>query len=437
MYRTLSAPISVQIEVTEHCSRRCTHCFNYWLAPTEGRKLHTLSIDQIEHIVSRLAEAGVFDVTFTGGEPLLFFDVLLAGLKKAKELRLACGLNSTLAGLDEHKAHLLHQNGIAGVLTSLAGPSPEIHDKIVGKSGAFEETISGIKTARAERIRVTANMVVTVTNENLVLETGRLAHAIGCTGFGATRATAPGYCPNFNEVHKVGRETIRKNLRELLQLQRGTGITVDIFEHYPHCLLEDLATFQHFSRRRCTAGKTAATIGADGNIRPCSHVPSFYGNIFQDGFEVAWKAMAEWRDGSLLPEECKACKYIRQCTGGCRMAALSYSGDIRGMDPDAPGGENVIPFKRKLGEVELPTALRVNPAARFRDEAWGGCAKVTDGGTIFLSPDGYRLVQTLSNRESFTLRELEAEFQGFGQSAGVKFFRQLFRRRLVIEAKGR
>jgi len=30
MYRTLKAPISAQIEVTEECDNCCLHCYNFW-----------------------------------------------------------------------------------------------------------------------------------------------------------------------------------------------------------------------------------------------------------------------------------------------------------------------------------------------------------------------------------------------------------------------
>jgi len=41
MYRTLRAPISVQIEVTEYCDNCCLHCYNFWRVK-DATALHSL-----------------------------------------------------------------------------------------------------------------------------------------------------------------------------------------------------------------------------------------------------------------------------------------------------------------------------------------------------------------------------------------------------------
>ena len=40
LYRCLSAPISVQVELTARCPNRCVHCYNHWRKQTERFLLH-------------------------------------------------------------------------------------------------------------------------------------------------------------------------------------------------------------------------------------------------------------------------------------------------------------------------------------------------------------------------------------------------------------
>ena len=75
LFRTLKAPLSVQIEVTENCNHRCTHCYNYW---KKGDKciFENMTFATAKKVADEVINSQVFGVTLTGGEPFLNFDVL-------------------------------------------------------------------------------------------------------------------------------------------------------------------------------------------------------------------------------------------------------------------------------------------------------------------------------------------------------------------------
>jgi MoaA/NifB/PqqE/SkfB family radical SAM enzyme len=58
LYKTLSAPIDVQLELTEACNNRCLHCYNYW--EREIPLLVRMDEFQIKGVVRELAERGFF-----------------------------------------------------------------------------------------------------------------------------------------------------------------------------------------------------------------------------------------------------------------------------------------------------------------------------------------------------------------------------------------
>lgn len=434
LYRKLSAPISVQVEVTQICDNSCLHCYNYWWEGCDPKKLNTLTVKEIGYIINALAAANVFDVTFTGGEPLLFPEVVLAGIKLARTKKMWFGLNSNLTHLTPDLACRLRDLGLKSVLTSLTGHTAALHDSIVHREGAFDKTVHGIKIARSVGLRVSVNMVVTKVNQNFVLETGRLCASIGATGFGATRATAPGNCPHFRGTYKVSRETVRKHLDQLLQLKDEVGISVSFFEAYPICLVGSVEKARMFSRRTCNAGVTTAAIGANGEIRPCVANGQSYGNIFKEGLKAAWNAMTSWCDGSLIPETCKSCPFFPICSGGCRMDAQT-EGDISGMDSHAPGPWDVIPAPPRNLEVNFPERMQLNPTARFRTEEFGGIIKVTDGGRTFLNADSYKLLTSLVEHPPFALKEIAQEFGFALEERNLAFLRTAVVRKILIAAE--
>ncbi|PIR43431.1 hypothetical protein COV24_02730 [candidate division WWE3 bacterium CG10_big_fil_rev_8_21_14_0_10_32_10] len=433
MYRTLKSPISAQIEITEHCNWRCIHCYNYWRTQ-EARSYTTLTIEEVEKIVTELADNEVFDLTFTGGEPLLFPEQVLAGATIAKKRGMWIGLNSNLTHLTHRLAHDLKSVGFKSVLVSLCGPTPEIHEQISGREGSFKEGTRGILIALEAGLKVFVNMVTTRANQDYAYETGAYVAGLGASGFSVTRATAPGNCPNFEEDFQISREKIKEHMEILLQLELDFGYNVSVCECHPLCLIGDVKRFRHISRRGCNAGISTLAIGSKGEVRPCTHVGNSYGNILVEGLHASWLRMIEWRDGSLVPETCSLCKYFPICTGGCRMEGKNSKGSLNGMDTHATGPEDVVPPEDGWisPDRDISGYWVVNPTARLRTEDFGGIIKVTDGGRIPLNKDSYQLLTKLCERRAFTFEDVGKEFSFNPQSESSYQFLQIMLKRSIF-----
>ena len=61
--KELSAPLSVQIEVTSSCNVSCIHCYNTW--QTWEKIYDHLDIEKADRIVSQLVENWVFSMWIT------------------------------------------------------------------------------------------------------------------------------------------------------------------------------------------------------------------------------------------------------------------------------------------------------------------------------------------------------------------------------------
>jgi hypothetical protein len=80
----------LHILLTYQCTFECDHCF-VWGSPWQKG---TLSLAQIEVILKQAREAGVESVYFEGGEPFLYYAVLLKGVQMAAGMGFHVGIVS-------------------------------------------------------------------------------------------------------------------------------------------------------------------------------------------------------------------------------------------------------------------------------------------------------------------------------------------------------
>lgn len=440
IYKTLSAPLDVQVEVTTLCNEACVHCYNFWRGEQFNKEVanfpqKTLQKDQLSHIIAELIQDQVFSVTFTGGEPFLYRTTVIEGIRQAQEGGLDCSLNSNLTIMTPAMADRLREVGLGSILTSLHSFDELTHDAITQRKGSFKRTARGIKVCQEAGLRVAANMVVTRMNQDQVFDTGVFVKELGVKSFSATKATPCLGGTNFSEI-SINREAFKQMLEDLLRLEKAERIDVNVLMSYPLCALGDGNHFRKFAQRSCAAGVTTCTIGADGGIRPCSFADESYGNIFSESFSQVWRRMGDWRDGSRLPEKCVSeCKYFSLCGAGCRMEA-KFAGDRKGMDPLATDSIDV----RYSPATEFDHApsdfwekrLIITPNLRLRREDFGGIIAPQGRQPVLIDSAAYEIIDRLKNASSpFSFKGIEHDFNLSQTSAD--FFFALFTKEFFRE----
>ena len=81
---------SLHILLTYQCTFECDHCF-VWGSPWQSG---TLTLDQIKTILNQSKEADISWVYFEGGEPFLYYPILLRGVQLAARMDLKVGIVS-------------------------------------------------------------------------------------------------------------------------------------------------------------------------------------------------------------------------------------------------------------------------------------------------------------------------------------------------------
>jgi len=428
MYRQFKSPFSAQLELTTECNNHCIHCYNHW---RKGYSVdNTLKESEIEAIIRNLKKSEVPSLLITGGEPMLYPELMFKAFELSEKMGLKCSLNSNLTLVTEEIAKELKRFK-SNVLTSILSFDSKLHDSITSSKGSFERLLEGIKILQRYKVPIGANMVVMQQNMNQIYETGKFMHNLGVYTFRATKVHPAQGSTGFEKL-KLPSEKISFIFDELLRLKNDFGLKVDSLTTYPICLLKDLERYGQFLlKRSCSAGKTGCTIGADGQIRPCGHSDHKYGNAISESILDIWPRLKEWRDGSLLPNECKECKYIIQCSGGCRMDCKFY-GKIDSMDPYATSKDFVlIPQKPKdVPLLDLNESLIVNPLLILRKEDCG-VTLISNGKVLAtVSHDSAKLLTDLS-KQQFTLNHVFSKYKVDFNNNTHLFFSSLYKRNVI------
>ncbi len=80
----------LHILLTYQCTYECDHCF-VWGSP---RQTGTLTYEQIEQILNQAKEAGVTSIYFEGGEPFLYYAILVKAVRRAADMGFEVGIVS-------------------------------------------------------------------------------------------------------------------------------------------------------------------------------------------------------------------------------------------------------------------------------------------------------------------------------------------------------
>ena len=113
----------LHILLTYQCTFECDHCF-VWGSP---RQRGVLSLEQIEAVLDQAKEAGVESIYFEGGEPFLYYAILVKGVQKAVEMGFSVGIVSNAYWATSIRDAMEWLQPFAGRLSGLTVSSDLFH----------------------------------------------------------------------------------------------------------------------------------------------------------------------------------------------------------------------------------------------------------------------------------------------------------------------
>lgn len=211
-------PGQVVIQVTDRCNARCPQC---GMRATEPYSRSTLEDGEVRRILEAAAANRVGAVSFTGGEPMLFFDKLLGWIDYAAQVGIPCirtGTNGFFfrnpdaADFDarvERVARRLAATPLRNFWISLDSCIPEVHEQMRGFSGLVEGVRRALPVFHGYSLYPSANLGI---NRNV--------------GGAMTRSLTPGRFSSDGAYLDAFYRTYRAAFRRFYRMVIDLGFTM-------------------------------------------------------------------------------------------------------------------------------------------------------------------------------------------------------------------
>ncbi len=340
-------PTTAFIEVNYDCMLRCKMC-KLWTSEFKKNRIgngEILSLAEIKRVIDEFASSGVKNICFIGGEPFLRKDLLdLIKYSKSKKLSGIVVSNGYL--IKEKLADGIVRSNLDILAISIDGPNSEIHDRIRGVNGAFDNAVQAIKMiknrqkeldsklpaisiactvssnnfqnlpdmvdlAKSLDVRQIRFQYISVIDKNTVQQTNKMM------GEKVTGAH------NFVDIplsYLVPGEQIDKLEDVLEEIQRRAGTRVECHLD-PAFLNEDKSFMKNgtFPVWDCTEPWSRPYMTPTGDFMPCPMFPNYnMGNIREKSFEKIWNSKQarniRKRLSRGLPPICKKCCVVHTGT---------------------------------------------------------------------------------------------------------------------------
>jgi len=308
-------PLSVQIDVTYRCNERCVHCY---LDHVDHGEMTTA---EIRDLLDQLNEAGVFFVTFSGGEVLMRMDFFPI-LEYARSLSFDVKIKTNAFMIREKQADRIRELGVRMVQVSIYSHRPEVHDAITKLPGSLKRSVAGIRLLQSRGLKVIIGNVLMRTTLNDYPGVIALAKELG-----VEFTIDPTITPKMDGDRSVLSLGIGGD--DLRQVFRNGDLVGNVEEF---CAPPPAVDDDALDGLPCSAGHTACYISPYGDVYPCVQFPLPTGNVRKQKFLDIWRHSPQMNEVRSIHARdlpvCSTCTHVGTCT---RCPGLAYlEGSMRG-----------------------------------------------------------------------------------------------------------
>ncbi len=394
-------PPFIEWEITPSCNHNCVHCYNYWRSNDEisidADFDHNADFTYYETVAEKIIDSKPVSVAITGGEPFIVFSKVKSAIDMLLHAGIEVSINTNATLLNDDILAFLRDRPIK-IFASFPCAEPTVCDKIVGVKGTLKRITEAICTLKEAGIDVATNTVVSELNYPYIEMTADyLKNVVGQKYFCATRACLPVNAKEEFRKQILSREHFNELMKTLLKIRQEKDMDVDFARAYSLCSFQSEDVLAAFAgKRQCSGGKLSFVVTSEGNIKACAMDSEIYGNILTGTFSSAIAKMASWQDLKYLPDDCKACKCLNLCGGGCRIDALTTFGDFSKLDPlSMPNALPHIDFSREDSFFPPDVSCRVSDCVCVTRE--NNCLRISRGSRYtFLAEDAFELLRQMS-----------------------------------------
>ncbi len=342
---TPNTPLIVSFAVTRACNLRCLHCH---VSAREAMP-DELSLKEAMRAIDEMVALGTEALIFSGGEPLLRKDFILALAEYCVDQGIIPAMLSNGVLLSRRTAYELKEAGIMAVGIPIDSIVPESHDRLRNVPGTFDKALRAIRACKEADLEVViTTMAMKDTFDEMPQRIEYLAK-LGIEQVAVYDLVPVGRGRDIMDQAMSQNQRV-KLIKYLQQMQEKRDMVFTMsggLPMYPEIASEmhkhsdskprDLLLKQFWVSTPvgCHAGIVYFSLRPNGDVFPCTFLPIKVGNIRDQSLASIWrnsKVLNELRQRGMLKGKCGECKFRGTC-GGCRGRAYACSGDYLETDP--------------------------------------------------------------------------------------------------------
>jgi radical SAM protein with 4Fe4S-binding SPASM domain len=329
--RSLSAPETLHIALTDACDQVCPGCF---YSKTGSKSGSFMSRQLFRKILSLARNVRVFQFAFGGGEPLLHPDVLFF-VRETRKVGIVPNVTTNGNFLTEELAAGLKKGGIGQVQISLDGATREENERTRPN---YDQAVRALEVCRRIKLRFGVNSLVTRENFRRLPALFRFAEGMGASGINLLRPKPPVLKESRLDEMACGPEQNRELPELLARESRRARLRITLDQSLSFLAYErDPEELYQNGVWGCGAGRRFVSLDPEGRVYPCSHYRKPIG--FEGDFMRAWRnstLLGRFRGlEETLRGRCRSCRFIRVCRG-CRAVVTALGQGFLEEDPHCP-----------------------------------------------------------------------------------------------------
>jgi len=362
---TYGIPLAVLLELTHRCPLQCPYCSN----PVEmERASNELSTEEWRKVLAELAEIGVLQVHFSGGEPTARKD-LPELVRFATEVGLYSNLITSAVLLTREKLAELADAGLAHIQISFQGSEPVLANRVGGFRNGHAKKLEAAQWARELGLPLTVNAVMHRQNAHQLPEIIDMAVALDADRIEVANVQYYGWA--------------LKNRAALMptdaQIDEMTRVVEAAEQRLKGILAIDYVVPDYHAIRpkKCMGGwgRQFFNITPAGKVLPCHAAETITDLNFESvrsNHSIAWiwhnsEAFNRYRGTGWMPEPCQSCAFKEVDFGGCRCQAFALTGSAGNTDPAC----SLSPHHAQMFEIAEDEAANGSNRFLYRNFAGG------------------------------------------------------------------
>ncbi len=326
---TKKAPINASIELLPLCNMNCDMCYVRLSRAEMERQGRLRTVEEWLSVAKQMRDAGTLFLLLTGGEPLIYPDFRRLYLA-LRDMGFLITINTNGTLIDADWAAFFGEHKPRRINITLYGADEQAYETLCHYPGGFAKVTRGVHLLKEQHVEVKLAGSLTPQNAKDLDRLFAVGYELSVPVHIDTYmmpAERERSLPFDMQARLSPEDAARARARSFFMQMGRNGLLEFASKHL--WMAENVQKSELPNKMTCLAGSCSYTINWQGQMRPCVVMTSPAADVFELGFDAAWKKIRREVDKIILSEQCAACKMrllCRTCAASALLETGSYDG---------------------------------------------------------------------------------------------------------------